>query len=261
MNLHLFLAAPALVTVAFLSGCTSNLGTVSRLPTVPTAIKTQLGPTLAVRTPAAAAPNGFDAGLGRLTTIGDGAACGAIKVLRAGASDPHGAIIALALTPVGAAVGAVVATVKHAPSDAMALCEDHLQDELAIAAQQHQLRDHFLNQVRARPELRIVLVPSDVPIAPTAIADSSWVVEISIDDLRLARVGLTAASYALKITARVRLISTTDGAIGYDAPVEFESGTSLFFDWADNQFHSLRLTADYGYRLIAEQIAQEFFST
>jgi hypothetical protein len=239
------------------TGCTSQLGSVSRLPQVPAEVKAQLGSTIAVRTPAAPAAFSFDQSSGRLDTTTDGAIDGMRTMLRAGAGDPHGAVVAVALTPVAALIGATCAAVKTVPADTLIRYDGELQHGLAIAAEQFQLREHFLDAVRAR----LALNPLALRPGTSATPFTPWIIELAIENLRLARAGVGDASFALTLTARVRVCSTGDGTIAYDAPIEFRSGTSLFLDWADDHGRPLRRTADYGYTLIAEQIAKEFFSS
>jgi len=80
-----------------------------------------------------------------------------------------------------------------------------------------------------------------------------------VEELRLEKVGAGDTSFALRIKVRTRLVRMSDGAVLYDQPAEYRSGTCLFLDWTlHNAFQSV---ADTGYRALAEQIAAQILST
>lgn len=245
------------------AGCTSQLGSISPLPRVPETMKSQFGPAIAVCSPADAAQSTVDESSGRLGTAGEGAQKGLFAMLHAAGGAERAAPFVVALAPVGAIVGAVIGVTRSVPPDAVITLKADIQRGLAVSAQQHQLRDRFMEVIHTRQAPPFVKSPAALPpasAAPAARDASPWVIELAVEQLRLGRAGFGSPSFALTITARVRVRSTRDGTIAYEAPVQFTSGSALYVDWAANAGRSLELTADYGYSLIARQIAREFFS-
>jgi len=93
---------------------------------------------------------------------------------------------------------------------------------------------------------------------------SGWVapesvLEARVEELRLERTGSGDTSYRLRIKTRTRLVRTADGAVLYNKPEEYRSGTCLFADWTlPNAFQSV---AETGYRLLAEQCVSRLLTT
>src|SRR2546425_6996220 len=80
--------------------------------------------------------------------------------------------------------------------------------------------------------------------------------ETTVQDIRLQRTGSRDSSYALFIDTRVRLLRPDDGAILYDHPFHYQSGTSLFVDWTLNHAEPFKVQVQSAYEKLAEKIVE-----
>ena len=216
---------------------------------------------IVVASPRAAADFSFDKAEGRTDYAGEGAGNFARDMLF---TPPRGdprfeaaeGVISFALAPLAAMVGAVSASHARLGPAQLAQAETNLTVAMALMAEQQRLRDCVAKAAGEKTRRRIVTIDSaneaGFPEGPVCA-----VIETRIENLRLVRTGASDTSFALEIKARTRLVRARDGAVVYDEPFEYRSGTALFHDWTLDQ--SVRNVADTGYRKLADQMTGQLF--
>lgn len=209
---------------------------------------------IVVTAPGAAAEFSFDKSDGRSGYAGEGAGNYARAVLTPPEGGPPASLlmgaIGLILAPPAAAAGAVSASRAQIESNALARAEQALRWNLASAAEQKRLRDAFLKA--AGDSTRRRLVPAESAFDPAVRGGRvGAVLETKVEELRLERTSSSDTSFALRMKTRARLIRSSDGAVVYDQPFEYLSGTALFHDWS---LDSVLKVADTGYRKLAEEM-------
>lgn len=138
--------------------------------------------------------------------------------------------------------------------ESLAACESDLQQVMTAMADQHCLRDSFLQAARKQTQRPFLPVESlDQSTAGDAVASAT--LETVIEELRLEKTTGSDTSYALRIRTRVRLVRALDGAVLYDEPFAYQSGTALFVDWSCPQ--AFQRVAQTGYRAIAGQMVEQ----
>jgi hypothetical protein len=231
---------------------------VSSSPHLAAQERTKLGSVAVVAT-SNPAHYGFQKSKGKTGYAADGAGNGARAVVEGGFASGDGlvALGSIALSPFGAVVGAFSeGTRKLAPS-ALAEAEAELTGAMAQMASQSLLRDQLLRVAREKAG-RIVTIRDDMPAGdpPQRNEGADAVLETTVQDIRLQRTGSRDSSYALFIDTRVRLLRRDDGAVLYDHPFRYHSGTSLFVDWTLNRAEPFKVQVQSAYEKLAEKIVE-----
>jgi hypothetical protein len=208
---------------------------------------------------------GFQKSKGKTGYVADGAGSGARAVVEGGFGTGDGllALGSIALSPFGAVVGAFSEGNRKLAPDALAESEADLTEALVEMARQSFLRDQLVKVARDRAG-RIVTIRDDVSMPEDNAADYrplhlggvDAVLESTVQDIRLQRTGSRDSSYALFINTRVRLLRPDDGAVLYDHPFQYHSGTSLFVDWTLNHAEPFRVQVQSAYEKLAEKIVE-----
>ncbi len=203
----------------------------------------------------------FDKAKGQIGSAGDWAGTAAGNMLARSTSEPIldlpvgvGTLIA---APVVAVKGAIDAK-KHLAPEKLAECETNLVNAMSKMALQQHFHDWLIRAASEQCKGRLVALEEPQDAGSGSVAPES-VLEARIEDLRLERTASGDTSYRLRIKCRIRLVRTADGAVLYDQPDEYRSGTCLFSDWTlHNAFESV---AETGYRLLAEQCVSRLLTT
>ena len=203
----------------------------------------------------------FDKAKGQIAYAGEWAGTEAGNMLATSTSEP---ILDL---PVGvgtfifspvAAVKAAFDANKHLSSDKLTECETNLVNAMSQMARQQRFHDWLIRAASEQCKGRLVALEVPQDTGSGGVAHES-VLEARVEELRLERTGSSDTSYRLRIKTRTRLVRTADGAVLYDKPEEYRSGTCLFADWTlHNAFQSV---AETGYRLLAEQCVSRLLTT
>ncbi len=147
--------------------------------------------------------------------------------------------IGFVLAPFAAAYGAISAGSDRMPAERLNRAEADVVAAMKAMAEQGHLRD----------DVREALVGQAAAGGP-----ATTVLETKVERLRLEPAGPKETSFALTIDTRVRLLRSADGAVLYDQPFRYQSGTALFTDWACRG--SIENVAQTGYRALARSIAE-----
>jgi len=160
------------------------------------------------------------------------------------------------LAPFAAGYGALSARHRVLPADKLAEADEELTQAMRSMAGQERLRELLLQCAGEKTRRRLVSLPALA--AEGQISEPvSAMVETTVESLQLKRTGAGKDSYALRMTARTRVVRTADGAVVFDRHYEFRSEEAMFIDWArPGGFESVART---GYRNLAERIAQDVF--
>jgi hypothetical protein len=222
------------------------------------------GHTIGVRVAGSPAQVSFAKSAGRVGSPGEGAVHG-MKTLAGAGWSGEAAIVGVALLPGAALVGAVSEVGREVSPEELKRTEAVLAASLRAAAAQGEFRDQFLQVAAAQSNLKFASLAN----APTATPNPGdhehtatspdWFLDLSLEEMHLRGASLSD-SYTLAITARARLTRAADATVAYDQDIEFRSGTSRAIDWSANQGASLRSVAQYGSRMIAEQLVERILA-
>ena len=246
-----------------LNGCAGGMGRVSALRPPPMSIAIKTGELVAVVAGQKEAEIGWDEPSGRIGKPGEGAS-DAIKTLWGAAGSAEGGIVALALTPAAALMGAASEVGREVSVEELKKSERRVQSGLGSAAPQSEFQRHFLMVVARQKTLRFVSAHPGILAAGSDGAERRdalrphWILELAIDEIRLRRSSL-GDSHFLTIAARARVFLPKDGGVVYDEPITFTSESSPFMDWSSNNGASTHRVAEHGYRMLAEHIADRIF--
>ncbi len=155
--------------------------------------------------------------------------------------------VCFVLAPFAAAYKAVAAHDTRIPAQTLTQAEASLASAMDKMAEQRHLRDCVRSEVEQTTGGKLL---NDRAVATPA---ASAVLETTIEELRLKPKGSSETSFALNIRARARLLRAADGAVLWSQPLQYQSGTALFLDWADAG--SLENVARTGYQELARQVA------
>jgi hypothetical protein len=255
--------ATTAVTLLLLSGCSTDkpAGVVAGGTSAPPEdLRFQLG-TIALAADAKPAKFSFDKADGQIGYAADGAGTAAGNLLGTSTSEPlfdlPVGVGTFALAPVVAVSGAISAR-KHLSPDKLSECETNLLKAMSEMAVQQRFHEWLLKTAGEKCQGR--LIPFEqVSSAGSHSASPDSILEARVEELRLERTGPGDTSFQLQIKTRMRLVRTADGAVLYDRPAEYRSGTCLFSDWTlHNSFQSV---ADTGYRQLAETCTARLLTT
>ena len=99
------------------------------------------------------------------------------------------------------------------------------------------------------------LVTEPLP-APTAREAAPLPIPVTRSANRSAIGGFSDDSFALNITARARWIRLADGSPIHEEELRYRSDTASFAAWSDRRGKTLERSADYGFRVLAEQVVR-----
>ena len=247
------------------SGCaTQKPGGVLQIGELPAGRPVVLEPgAVAVTCPGAPGAFSFDKARGRTMYGSEGAANAARSVLEPPNTNDPG--LAWALGPIGfaaapfaAAYGALNAHHATMSIDKLSESESDLAQAMATMARQQSLRDFVVEAARERTRRQVVSMEPSGSSSPNR-APVSMVLETKLEELKLERTGSSDTSFALQIKARARLLRVSDGAVLYDRPLQYQSGTALFLDWTCPK--TFQGVAETACRELADQVAEQVFST
>ncbi len=208
---------------------------------------------------------GFQKSKGRTGQAADAAGTRAHAVMEGGLSsgDALVAVGSIAWSPVAAVVGAISEGTRKMAPDALAESEADLTDAMVEMANQSLLRDRLVKVAREKAG-RVMTIRDDQFVSKDRSANYralriegvDAVLETTVKDIRLQRTGSRDSSYALFIDTWVRLLRPDDGAILYDHPFQYHSGTSLFVDWTLNRAEPFKVQVQSAYDKLAEKIVE-----
>ncbi len=241
------------------SACVSAKDGVSSLPSPPHSLRVNLGK-LAVVTGTNAARFGFDQAKGRTRYASDGAEAGLGEVATMNFGDSPAAIVAVALVPLAAAVGAAHSSLQKMPASELRQSESELVQAAADLSKQTCLHEAFLkvaeeNLGRAWPTGGVARTSTNY--AGFLREGFDTVLELRVDELHLHKSSVSDASFRLLINGRIRLVRALDGQVAYDEALRFRSRTSLFVDWTANGAEPFRTVARSAYRQMAERVISQ----
>ncbi|HEY5911154.1 MAG TPA: hypothetical protein VJA21_11180 [Verrucomicrobiae bacterium] len=209
---------------------------------------------MAEDTPAAVS---FDHAQGRIGSTGEGAAAAVRTVLNtpdlghawitAGAG-----VVGFAFAPIAAGYGALSSAHQRLPGDKLAETESELAEAMRALAGQEYLRELLMQATNEIQRPLVVLEPKT-----SALPDGAGVcarLEARVEQFRLERVD-RRDRFALRITARIRLVGAADGRLIYERLYEYSSDKAMFVDWAPRS--GIEGVARTGYRDLAERIAKD----
>lgn len=245
---HRTFVSIAVVAAVFTAGCAIGPSATSTGSGV--FARGELGAKIGVRAAQADVRTELDKPTGR-NGPDDGAMLGMRSLLQAGAGAGEAAIVAVALLPVAAAVGMAADLVRSTPVDVLRSGEQAAHQGLALEANQSKWQNAFLDVANERESGRFVALGGLPAVAPSGV---SVVAELQLDRVALQRRGLGDDSFALTMAGHVRWIRASDGSTLHETDVNYRSGTASFGAWADRSGKALERSADYGLRVMAEQV-------
>ncbi len=200
------------------------------------------------------AATSFDRPEGKAESASEGAALATRKVLTTpnlGHPQVNAAVgvVQFVAAPFAAVYGAISSARQKLPADKLSESEAELTSAMNDLAAQEHLRNLLLEQTNLLTRL---LIPNSADVLEHKPLSAR--LETRVDRLSLHRAG-GRDKFALKITARARLVRDSDAALVYDRQYQFQSGTALFVDWA--RYGGFESVARSGYRQLAEQIAKD----
>jgi hypothetical protein len=226
---------------------------------LPESLRFRLG-TIALAAAPEPAEVSFDKAKGRIETFGDRAGVAAARTLDTSGVSGEPIIQAVAgaagfvMAPVVALTEGILASQRLEP-DRLAICESNLLCQMNTMAAQERFQNWVSKTADEKTRRRLILVEGTNTTASQPCAES--LLETRVREMRLERTGKGDSSYALLIKALVRLSRTADGAVLYERPVEYRSGTCLFLDWTLSD--SIQRVAETGYREMAERVVEQLF--
>jgi len=216
-----------------------------------------------VTAPETPAPYGFDQAKGKIEYAGEAAGDTARALLDPPRNREPGAnAVIAAVGTVGALVAvpykAISAGRRKLSPDQLAEAEANLGRAMSSMADQKLFRDQFLKAAGAKSRGRLLPVEA-LHSRPADQDPVSAMLQTRVEGLRLERAGSSDTSFALRVTARARLVRAADGTILFDRPFEYRTGQGLFLDWTlEGVFQKL---TTHAYRKLAEQMVAQLFAT
>lgn len=206
--------------------------------------------------------HGFDQAAGKATSASESAGNAVNSLL----NTPHLGnpqleaalgVLEFVASPFVAGYGAIKGGHQKLSPDQLTQTEKDLQEAMSKTASQQEFRKLVLAAARTATQRTLVELDPGDSIGPGRRRVSA-LLEVQVQELQLRRSRNTDKSFRLNIQAHARLIRSSDGAILYDKPLRYQSGESLFVDWArEDGFESVART---GYQALAQQIANDLFS-
>jgi hypothetical protein len=252
--------AAALLLPCERSAASSKDMTVSGIQPLSDGIRLQLGTVLLVPDQRPAVFS-FDKAKGQIGSAGDWAGAAVGDLLSTSTSEPIldlplGAVTLIA-APVVAIKDAIAAKQRLTP-EKLTECETNLLKAMSEMAGQGHFREWLMKAAGEQCQGRLITLGEGTDGGYNGVAYAS-VLQARVQEIRLERTGSRDTSYRLRIICRIRLARASDGAVWYDQPVEYHSGTCLFSDWTmPNAFQG---PAETGYRLLAEQCVTQLLAT
>jgi hypothetical protein len=218
---------------------------------------------------------------GRLDAAAKGAGNGALLMLAAGAYSGHwaGAMLGIGLSPVAAAIGAVIGAGTAEPVENAVELQKTIRSALDGADLRAMLRDAVLRAAAGRTAHPLALVPGAGPAGPEerpayrdlGPADIDTVLELTVTGIHLMPEARQRArddwpfehqsnpDFALTVTARTRLVGLADGT-ELDSrilTVSSAGGDRTFAAWAHDDAAAVREGLDQAARSLAEMIVSD----
>jgi hypothetical protein len=226
---------------------------------LPESLRVRLG-TIALEAAPELAVVSFDKAKGQIETFGERASVAAAGTLDSSGVSGEPIVQAVAgvagfvMAPVAALAEGILASERLSP-DKLAICESNLLYQMNTMAAQERFQNWVSKTADEKTRRRLILVEVTNTTAGQPYAESR--LETRVREMRLERTGKGDSSYALLIKAQVRLTRTADGAVLYDRPVEYRSGTCLFLDWTLSD--SIQRVTETAYREMAERVVDQLF--
>lgn len=164
-------------------------------------------------------------------------------------------VVQFALAPFAAGYGVIKGSHRKLTPEEMGEVEDNLEQALGEMAQQDHLRQCVFECATEKSARHVVEL--GLP-GKTRDETISGLLETRVERLQLKRKGNHSQNYQLTITARARLLEGAGGKVVAEIPYSYTSGEAMFIDWA--RAGGLESAARTGYRVLGEQIAQDFFA-
>lgn len=218
------------------------------------------GPIGVTCTPAAALWS-YDLAEGQVQRAADAAGMTAADVLEFPAYAPPDAylpmcILSVIAAPFEAAVSGIQASRERLPANKLTEVQAGLASAMSNMSQQHHLRDAIITAAQRNCPRRFVLMDAqtDSRTQRNQALRVGTILETSVDELRLEKLGAGDASFALRIQARARLLRASDRAVLRDTTYTYQTDQELFLDWALNRGEPFEKCTRTGYHQLASQI-------
>ena len=201
--------------------------------------------------------------LAKPMTKGQAAAAGALRGMLAagggggsasGSAGGAGALVTLAVLPVGALVGGVVGGAQGTPKAEVEAAEKALLKAFAEMNFQETVRREVVSA--ARKNTRHSVVNADER-GSNSHADS--VLEVNVLAAGISGSGEKNAPLAMFLRVRVRLLGMPDRSTLYEHTWVHTSGARPFNDWAAQDARAFRQELSTASRAVAESIVEEIF--
>ena len=166
-------------------------------------------------------------------------------------------ILQFAATPFVAGYGAIKAGHRKLNTDQLELFERQLAAAMVRAAEQENLRQLVLTDAREITHRQLIDFGGTKAAASSGRLLSGRL-ETRVLNIELKRLEKSDLNYTLCIAAEARLLSLPASEVLCRQQFNYRSDKAMFIDWARDG--GLENVANTGYRLIAHQIAQAFFS-
>lgn len=169
---------------------------------------------------------------------------------------------------VGGAAGSAIGSEAAGPEKTLAEAQSALDEALRQLRAQEAVRDEAAKYAQSQGLRHVVVSDSAGPSHPEgkaayqelALRGISRVLEMSVLKLQTETEGAGLdAPLTLAMTARARLIDTTDDKVAVDRTYRFRSAPRKFAEWAEDNARPFTESLHEGYRRLAESVVDELF--
>ncbi len=203
----------------------------------------------------------YDLAEGQVQRAADAAGMAAADGLESPAYAPPEAylpmcIISVIAAPFEAAISGIQASRERLPANKLTEVQAGLVSAMTNMSQQHHLRDAIIAVSQNNCPRRFVLMDdqADSHSRRDQNLPPGPILETSVAELRLEKLGSSDVSFALRIQARARLLRVSDHAVLRDTTYTYQTDPELFLDWALNCGEPFEKCTRTGYRQLASQI-------
>ncbi len=217
--------------------------------------------TIGVTCTTAAALWSYDLAEGQVQRAADAAGMTAADGLESPADGPPGAylpmcIATVVIAPFAATVSGIHASRERLPANKLTEVQAGLASAMSNMSQQHHLRDAIIVGSQNNCPRRFVMMDAQIDSRAQRSQELrvGTILETSVAELRLEKLGAGDVSFALRIQARARLLRVSDRTVLRDTTYTYQTDPELFLDWALNRGEPFEKCTRTGYRQLASQI-------
>ncbi len=203
----------------------------------------------------------YDLAEGQVQRAGDAAGMTAADGLESPAFAPPGAylpmcIATVVIAPFAATVSGIHASRERLPANKLTEVQAGLASAMSNMSQQHHLRDAIIAVSQNNGPGRFVLMDAQTDSHSHRSRELrvGTILETSVAELRLEKLGSSDVSFALRIQARARLLRVSDRAVLSETTYTYQTDPELFLDWALNRGEPFEKCTQTGYHQLASQI-------